>query len=178
MRPVGATTAWTPSPFWTLKSKKSQLKGSSLLIAHCVIVSRISWFSMSNGIAPFLDFQLSFIVSYVHAALGRPTRRFSVVLGISVLVAKVTWCCGWSRDRRMICPNNFFRFSCNTSLRGRMYLFCAEPIASFARLKTSSFVFARSIYVVVMFKIFLSPFSWNVSSLLAVASVGWSASRL
>ena len=119
-------------------------------------------FQCQNGIAPFLDFQLSFIVSYVHAALGRPTRRFSVVLGISVLVAKVTWCCGWSRDRRMICPNNFFRFSCNTSLRGRMCLFCAEPIASFARLKTSSFVFARSIYVVVMFKIFLSPFSWKI----------------
>ena len=66
------------------------------MIAHSSIVVRVSRFSMSNGISPFLVLQLSFMFSYVHAALGRPTLRLSVVLGISVLVANVAWCCGWS----------------------------------------------------------------------------------
>ena len=129
------------------------------MIAHSSIVVRVSRFSMSNGMSPFLVFQLSFMVSYVHAALGPPTLGFSVVLGMSVLVANVAWCYGWSQGRLMIWPSNFLRFSFNTSLSGRIYLWCPSLIAAFARLNTSSFVFARSVYVVLMFKIFRRPFS-------------------
>ena len=136
-----------------------QLRGFSLLIAPSSIVVHVSRFSMSNGMSPFLVFQLSFMVSYVHAALGRPTLRLSVVLGISVLVANVAWCCGWSRGRLMIWPSNFLRFSFNTSLSGRIYLWGPSLVAAFARLNSSSFVFARSIYVLLMLKILRSSFS-------------------
>ena len=58
----------------------------------------------------------------------------------------------------MIWPSNFLRFSFNTSLSGRIYLWCPSLIAAFARLNTSSFGrlrignshdFAEKIFVVV-----------------------------
>ena len=78
-----------------LSGENNSQKGSSRLKAHVFICSRCSRFCISNGMCSLCLSQQSFMVSYVHAALGRPTLLFSTCCGRSVLVANVAWCCGW-----------------------------------------------------------------------------------
>ena len=89
---------------------KWQSKRIFVLRAHVFICSRCSLFCIWNAIWWFFWRQQSFIVSYVHAALGRPALLCSTCCGKRFLVAKVAWCCGWSLGLLIVCPNNFSRF--------------------------------------------------------------------
>ena len=137
----------------------------------CFYLPRCSRVRISKGMCSFCLSQHSFMVSYVHSALGHPTLLCSTWCGRSVLVTNVAWCCGWSEGFPMIWPNRFLRLSRKMSLSGRMIPPAPTAISKFARLNTSRLVFVRSIYVVDIFNFFLKPFNWNVPSLAAVPSV-------
>ena len=126
-------TRWRHYSIYALRWKNPQ-KGASQLKAHIFICSRCSWFCISNGMCSLCLSQQSFMVSYVHAALGRPTLLCSTCCGRSVLAANVAWCCGWSLGFLMIWPKSFLRLSRKMSLNGRMIPSSPSPISKFVRL--------------------------------------------
>ena len=99
--------------------------------------------------------------------------------GTRELGSKVASLRGSLTSALIVCFSNASCFSSTYCLKERMCLpsISSGFLMSFAVLKTNAFVLARSTKVVLRLRIFRSPFSWKVVSLLSWAVVSAIVSR-
>ena len=130
----------------------------------------------SSGMLSLIVCQVLFMSCTVQFFLGRPTLLVLDMFGLALLPLNVAFLVGAVGSSRRVWANSVV-CACFTCLEMFCVLSLALAFSLFGHRKsaalclTSLFVFALSMYVVCMFSICLSPFSWNVSSFLSCVLV-------